>query len=1049
MVATHRSPIPFRWATLADVSGTLEFNGFNLQSFAAGVPGNISAYAMWKIRLFGHLEVQREGRPPVRRFRSRSAASVLAYLALHIERAVPREELCEAIWPEHDPELSRSSLRTVLFSLRKQFECSDGDSFLGSDRSHVWIVREHAVTDYAAFVRTFKAAEALQDIEVQFEANKEAVALVQGTLLAGHEELWATPHQIAFEEMYSQCIVDLIGTYSENRRFEEAAAIGKVALTLSPYREDIHVALIRSLNKSGRSTEAIRQFEVLERLLDEQWGESPSIEAVRALESTSVDEPVPRSTPLPPSEQTATVSYSSAVVQTAAPVVPLPSLSRRIFGREHDVRRLSAKLAPTADEFDRLYTITGAGGCGKTVLAICTGHSLRDEYCGRVAFVDLGSLRDPNLIVSTIAESLKISSPGSSDVRQRLVDLIAGEPQLLILDNAEHLVPSISDLVDSLLQDCPRLRILVTSRQPLGLESERAFPVSTLESPQSGQDLSEVACVASVMLYVDRAQAIRPDFAITTSNAPAIIELCRRLEGLPLAIELAVAQTSIMSPSQVLLKYGDHSFQLKNKLRDAVDRHRSLESVLDWSYGLLSDEEKRLFRALGTFRGSFTLEAAHAVVGTGDTTEELDTLIKTSVVERLETVEGFRFRLLAPIHSYAAMKAVEHGEDLELRERHLRYFVKLVQDLRLDFSGPKAGEAAFICETEHENLRQIADWAIATKTFGAEVCDLIFCLTYFVGMRGHFVEWTARIDAVLKFYDQEGSDRLAMAKGHSVAGNFKFRTAVLDASADHFRQAVNHFHSLGDMANIAGGLCNLGMSLVAMKSLAEAETVFEDSLESLDAATSDGLWNPDMVRMAVRGNLATLYRYKGRHVEALDLLDKARTLAESQQIVRLIPPILLETAQNLHSMGKIDESLKASLRAESLSESLGITTNIADARVNQAWCHLRMENAQKALETALTALPWALTTKSTDVLSEGLTIVALALARMSEHEKSEACWTYSLRLRPNQMSLLSDWQSTTIEQSGLRPVDHLERIGPDHPELGRFIRTLELQRTHV
>lgn len=960
---------------------------------------------MWEVRLFGQIEAQRASDPPIRRFRSRSAAAVLAYLALHVDRAVSRDELCEAIWPDHDPELSRSSLRTAVFSLRKQLcdESSDR-SPIDSDRNYVWLDTAQVRTDYAEFVRQFRSLESKSDDTLV--SAQTAFMTVRGPLLSGHEDLWATPHQIAFEEMYSQCVVTLIDCFEQRQRWDEAFATARAALTLAPYREDIHVALIRALNKAGKSSEAIRQFEALERLLDEQWGEAPSQEAVRALECKPDLES--RTTVAPEPEPKAVVVTSSKTALSAT----LPNLSRRIFGREMDIERLVKELAPDGDTYDRVWTVTGPGGAGKTVLALCVGHELEKRADISVGFVDLASLRDENLIISRIAEALQIPTPGSEDVEKRLEEQLNERPCLLILDNAEHLVSGLSQLVERLAERCDPVRFLVTSRRVLGLASERVFPVSTLPSPVVGQELSLVAQVPSVLLFIDRASAIRPDFCLTPSNAPAVIELCRRLDGLPLALELAAAQTSVMSPSQVLLRYGDHSLRLRNKLRDADERHRSLESVLEWSYALLKPEEQRVFRALSVFRGSFNLEAVESVAQYQDALEILDTLLASSLVERIDTVEGCRFRLLSPISSYALVKAEDAGELDQLCEKHLEHFLAFAESRRPDFQGPRVGEVTYEFDQEHENFRQIADWAVDSSAHATKACWLVGCMTNFVTMRGHFVEWSRRIEALLNVADERMSP-LSVGFGHNVAGMLAFYCSAGDKALAHFEAAADLFRRDGNLFNVAGAISNLGMEQIRQGKLKEAAATFESGLEAVNQATEPGLWVSDLIRIAVCGNLATLYRHQGKYEEALSLAQSSLERAESLQLMRIVPPLLLESALGLQCLDRTDESLALSLKTESLSESLGITANVADAQIAQAWCHVRKDQADDAWEAIRRAMPWALTAQAANPLAEGMAISALLTAKDA---LAERCLRAALGLRGQLLEFLAPWQKDRLTE---------------------------------
>lgn len=957
---------------------------------------------MWQVRLFGSIEVQRGSEPAIRRFRSRSAASVLAYLALHIDRAVSRDELCEAIWADHEPELARSSLRTAVFSLRKQLVDPDsGPSPIDSDRNYVWLDTARVTTDYGEFVASFQRFESTSERE----QAQYAFGLVKGSLLSGQEELWATPHQIAFEEMFSQLVVHLVATCEADRRWDEAFAIARHALTLAPFREDIHVALIRALNRAGKASEAIRQFEMLERLLDEQWGEAPSPEALRALEHKA-DEELP--------EETSAPQALRAVVETevATPASGnLPHLSRRVFGRDPDVLRLVKELSPDSEGFERVWTVTGPGGSGKTVLALSVGHELQKSGQSLVVFVDLVSLRDENLIISSIADALQIPSPGALDVEKRLEEALNGTKTLLVLDNAEHLVAGVSRVVERLADRCPTVRFLVTSRRILGLTGERAYPVSALPFPELGQDLAQVSQVASVLLFIDRAQAIRPDFALTPANASAVIEICRRLDGLPLALELAAAQTSVMSPSQVLLRYGDHSLQLRNKLRNADERHRSLESVLEWSYDLLKPDEQRVFRALSVFRGSFNFEAVEVVADCPDAVDVLDTLLASSLVERIDTVDGFRFRLLGPICSYSSARAEEAGETEQLRERHLEHYLDFAESRRKEFQGPKVGEVTYEFDQEHENFRQIADWAVSSSDRATRACWLVGCMTNFITMRGHFVEWSRRIEELLRVADKSGSP-LSVGFGHNVAGMLAFYAGAGDQAASHFEAAVDLFKKDGNLFNVAAAFNNLGMERIQRGRLDEASAAFEAGLDAVKKGTTPGLWVSDLIHIAVCGNLATLYRHQGKYQEALSLVQESLARAEQLQLLRIIPPLLLESALVYQCLDRTPESLELALKTESISESLGITANVADAQVAQAWCHFRNEDFALAEESVCRAMPWALRAQAANQLAEGLAISALLAKAPGQRAQY---LRVALGLREQMLDFLAPWQRKALE----------------------------------
>ena len=290
----------------------------------------------------------------------------------------------------------------------------------------------------------------------------------------------------------------------------------------------------------------------------------------------------------------------------------LPRQLTSFIGRERDIEMAGRLLSTTS-----LLTLTGAGGSGKTRLALQIAFDLLDRYPDGVWIVDLAPLSDAAFLPQALAEAVGIREQPGHPLLATLVEALRPRESLLVLDNCEHLVAACAQLIDPLLRACPTLQILTTSRETLGIAGEVVWPVPPLALPavQPGRPLEEVARTEAVRLFVERATAVRPDFELTTQNAAAVVQICRRLDGLPLAIELAAVRVKMLPVAQIVARLDERFRLLRHGNRAAVLRHQTLQAVIDWSYYLLSESEQRLLRRLAAFAGGWTIEAAGAVCG--------------------------------------------------------------------------------------------------------------------------------------------------------------------------------------------------------------------------------------------------------------------------------------------------------------------------------------------------------------------------------------------------------------------------------------------------
>lgn len=398
-----------------------------------------------------------------------------------------------------------------------------------------------------------------------------------------------------------------------------------------------------------------------------------------------------------------------------AGVTSLPSQPTRFFGRHDELHSLTHLLG---ERDIRLVTLTGPGGSGKTRLAIETAGRLADEYSGGAVFVDLAPVSDAPLVLSTIAATLGIRPRHDQPLITTVTDWIADKRMLLVLDNLEQVLDAASD-IGVLLDRCPMLQVLATSRAPLHLRAEREFPVLPLPLPPiNGRVASDTIEEShAVRLFIDRAQAVRPD-ATTDDDLRVVASICHRLDGLPLAIELAAASVRLFTP-QAILERIEHRLPLVTSgHRDAPARQRTLRDTIAWSYALLSSDEQRIFRSLSIFRGGWTIEATEAVVRGDDGSEPIDvfhglvTLTEHSLIQSTPWLDGSpRFSMLETIREFGLVQLEEHGEIDDVHRRHATYFTHMFTGSENDWHSPSVQRWFQHGDANVENLRLALTWA--------------------------------------------------------------------------------------------------------------------------------------------------------------------------------------------------------------------------------------------------------------------------------------------------------------------------------------------------
>jgi predicted ATPase len=534
----------------------------------------------------------------------------------------------------------------------------------------------------------------------------------------------------------------------------------------------------------------------------------------------------------------ASVSVSALVVPRAAAMPPgnLPVSLTSFIGRKRE-RAEVARLFSAS----RLVTVMGVGGTGKTRLALQVASDVQADYPDGVWLLELAALTDPELLVPTAASVLGVREEPGTPILASLLEAVGAKTMLLVLDNCEHMAAACAELADCMLRACPRLRLLVTSQEGLSVSGELLWRLPTLTAPDVRWGVpvtrESVAGFEAVRLFVERAVAAQPRFALTDTNAPAVAAICARLDGIPLAIELAAVRVKVLSPEQILARLKDRFQLLTGGSRTAVPRQQTLRAAVDWSYELLGPPERTLLGRLGVFKGGWTLESAEEVAGWGDAAsrdvlELLAHLVDKSLVSPRETVDGgVRYAFLETIRAYAAERAVEAGEWASLEERHAAHFLDLAQRAEPELQGPEQSRWLDVLAEEHENLRRALRTFLARGEAGPAL-RLCAALWRFWWIRGSWTEGRTNIDAALRLAETGGP---SPARARALrAGATLARGQGAYGEAEHLLQeSLRIARALADPTLTSAALFELGNVANEREKLPEARALYDEALALL------------------------------------------------------------------------------------------------------------------------------------------------------------------------------------------------------------------------
>ncbi len=777
-----------------------------------------------QIRLFGAFAVRvGEEVVPEGAWRLRKAKSLVKLLALAPERRVHREQTTELLWPERAREAAANNFHQALYVARRALEAA------GAEASAVLPLRDDMLVLFPGGrvevdVDAFEAAVARARESGELSDYRAALEFHGGELLPEDRyEVWAVGRREAVGEAHLGLLLDLSSRLDHGGDAEAAIAALEQVVVIDPLHEGAQRALMRLFAAAGRRQQALAQYQRLREALRRDLEAEPDPQTARlyrALLRGDVN--------FDPADQEPRGEAAHALrADRAGPTRHnLPIALTSFIGRDRELREVARLL-----DRSRLLTLIGAGGSGKTRLALEAATARLGACDDGVWLVELAGLGDPALVAAEIASALGLTLPFQRPALEGLGAQLSQSRRLLILDNCEHLVAACAALAEYLLGACSGLSILATSREPLRVPGEVTWRVPSLTLPDPGRSVkpAELASYESVRLFCERAGDVASGFALGDANAGAVAEICRRLDGMPLALELAAARVGAFSPAQIAERLGDCLAVLTAGSRSALDRQQTLRATLSWSHALLTSNERSLFRRLGVFAGTFALEAAEEVAA-GEGVDErqvadlLGRLVDKSLVVAEQDADGYRYRLLEPMRQYARELLLEANEATTVEARHHAFYLE-----RARAADPEGAAAGPILESgrleaDHDNLRAALGWALGHEPQQALRLAVHMGPMWMAG--SHFQEGSRWLEAALAAAPAPTELR---AEALRAACGLEVRLGRTGGVSELGSERVEIFRALGDRCAVAHALDEVGVYEYMAGRYDNAERLYAES----------------------------------------------------------------------------------------------------------------------------------------------------------------------------------------------------------------------------
>ncbi len=668
-------------------------------------------------------------------------------------------------------------------------------------------------------------------------------------------------------------------------------------------------------------------------------------------------------------------------ISTSEPRDNLPHPISSFVGREREIADVKRLIGAS-----RLVTLTGAGGSGKSRLAIEAAGQILDSFTDGIWFVGFAPLSDPTLVCPTITWAFKVREEPGRPLIETLCTYLRSKHLLLVFDNCEHLIEECAQVANTLLQACLQLHILATSREALGIVGEEQFHVPSLSLPGATETSSPGRLMKSeaVRLFVNRASLVRPMLFLTPENSGPISQICRRLDGMPLAIELAAARVKVSSVQHIAEHLVDRFTLLTNGSRTALPRQQTLRATIAWSYDLLPEDTRVLFRRLAVFTGGFTQDAARAVcsdegLAAHEAIAELSRLVDRSLVEVVQTGETERYRMLETIRQYARERLDECGEAAQLRDRHLEYFIAWMEELEPRLRGPEQIVWWDRIETERDNIRTALEWSLSGggAQSGLRLASAMYWFWYVRGNTAEELQW---IEALLT---ATGSDMRTpwRAKALLVLYLFLWDRGDYASVKIAIQEALDIWRELGNNWWISCALVDFGWLALYERDVDTALALFQEAVNLANGV--DDKWI-----------LANALRGLGAAIGRSDYSDARPVLEASIEIWRGIGD-KVGLADALHQLGSIAHGSKdyesaARLSEESLAlfRQAGFIGNVALMLINLGFTLQRQGEYAKATRLLRESLSWLSERRYRPDLARNLVALGGVAAGQNEPERA-------------------------------------------------------------
>ncbi len=752
---------------------------------------------------------------------------LLAALLVHAGEVVAADRLIDVLWGSETPRSAAEMLHVRVSELRKLLragQLEQPDVVVTHPPGYLIRVGPDEL-DARRFEQLAAAGQqALAEGDPSTAAARlgAALALWRGPALTDIADRPYAQSEIArLEDLRLQALEGRLDADLAVGRHLDVIAELKGLVVEHPLRERFWYQLMLVLYRAGRQGEALQAYQTASELLVEELGIDPGADLQRLRTAILRQEPA-----LAPAE---TSPHRRHEVPNNLPV-HLTSF----IGRDEELAAVRESLSTA-----RLVTLTGVGGAGKSRLATEVAATLLNVYPGGVWLVEMAALTDPRLIAPTTAGLLGVRENPERDLLQLLIAHLRPASTLIVLDNCEHLVEGVADFARRLLDACPQLRILCTSRERLGITGEVQHSLSGLRIPEpASASESQLRCADAVRLFAERAAAVQASFELSDTTISRVAEICQRLDGLPLAIELAAARISTYGVAQIAARLGDRFRLLTRGSRIALPRHRTLRAVVDWSYELLGEPERRVFDRLSVFVGGFTFEAADAVCGHPDDGSDLPEMLARLLDKSLVMAEAvaspeYRYRMLETLRAYGMERLDARGETDQLHARHAAFFRGLAEAAGLGLRGADQPVWLERLSKEHNNLRSALQWSIArgdTET----AARMAGSLYPFWDLRGHYTEGRRWLTDVLT----AGGDISETVRTRALMGvaTLAIIQGDVEQAVAACEEATARSRAANDGAGLAHALQYLGLIAIYADELDQAAALLAQSIKSARAA---------------------------------------------------------------------------------------------------------------------------------------------------------------------------------------------------------------------